>query len=118
MIYNEYVISKSGASSYRIAVPCFYGDGSDFDAAARMNRFYSSVLSEMYRYAEKNVHSDMHRRVYNCSFTVNEDDAGSIRVGLFISERVSPKDRSRSTTKKKEVSHVWRGGVIIQKAVR
>jgi hypothetical protein len=118
MDYNEYVISESGALSYRIAVPCFVGEGADFLVAARMNRFYCSALSEMFRYASAKANAGVRRRSYVCSFCVDDCDNRTIRVTLLVSERLVPMDGGRSQTLRKEISHVWREGVIIKKTVR
>ena len=118
MDYNEYVISESGALSYRISVPCFIGDGGDFLVAARMNRFYNAALSEMFRYVTTLKISDVRRRSYNCSFRITEDDSMTVCVTLIISERILPSDCGRSQTMRKEVTHKWREGVIIKKTIR
>lgn len=115
--YNEYVISSSGALSYRIAVPCFFGDGGDFHNAARMNRFYSAALSEMYRYVTAQPRENIRRRSYNCTFCAVEAD-GVVNVTLMISERLVPLDGGRSRMARKELTHVWRGGVICKKSTK
>jgi len=118
MEYNEFVISATGALSYKIAVPCFSGENDDFFIAARMNRFYSSALSEMYGYATASSNKNVRRRSYTCSFCIDERDVGTISVALIVAERLVPRDGSRSQTMRKEISHVWRDGVIIKKTVR
>ena len=118
MDYSEYLISESGVLSYRIAVPCFIGEKGEFYTAARMNRFYSTALSEMHGYVSSRPGSNVRRRSYTCTFCVNESDGGGLCVTLFVLERLVPNDGSRSQTMKKEITHVWRDGVIIKKSVR
>ena len=114
--YSEYVISESGALSYRIAVPCFIGDGADFSVAARMNSFYASALSEMYRYVENRVRSNVRRRSYTCSFEVRGED-DTYAVTLQLTERLVRRDGERSEMKRRWITHVWRDGVIIKRSV-
>lgn len=113
--YCEYVISDTGSSSYRIAVPCFIGEGDELYAAAGMNRFYAAALAEMYKYATRAVLANVRRRTYCCTFCVFPCDEGEIGVKLSVSERLVRSDGTRSQVARKELRHVWRGGMIIKK---
>ena len=112
--YNEYVISASGAFSYRIALPCFSGDGADFYRAARMNNFYSKVLDELYLRASSRSLIGVRRRSLSCSFNIREN-GDFTAVDLILCERIVTQD-SGSMCKKRKISHVWRDGVILKKA--
>ncbi len=114
--YCEYVISDTGSSSYRIAVPCFIGEGDELYVAARMNRFYAAALAEMYKYATRGALAYVRRRTYSCTFCVFPGDEGEICVTLSVSERLVRRDGTRSQTAHKEVTHIWRDGVIIKRS--
>lgn len=115
--YCEYVISDTGSSSYRIAVPCFIGEGDELYVAAEMNRFYAAALAEMYKYATRGALANVRRRTYCCTFDVSVNGTDAVVVTLNLSERLVRGAGERTRTERKTVTHVWCSGVITGKSV-
>lgn len=108
MTYSDYSLTKDGSRGYTITLPCFLGDD-DFTEAKLMNRFYESVMGELYLFAEYYVSSAERRASFKCKYFV-ESDESIIEVKLEITTK---SDGSRSMTQ--VITHRWKHGIIIKK---
>lgn len=108
MTYSDYSLAKDGGCGYTITLPCFLGDD-DFTEAKLMNRFYESVMVELYSFAEYFVNSAERRASVKCKYFV-EIDAPIINVRLEINTKTAG---TRSKTQ--VITHSWKHGIITKK---
>ena len=99
MEYTEYTVTAGGGVS--VTVPVFHGE----ENACRMNLFYETALSELYRYGCELTENDR-RGGFFCRPSVTEED-GIVVVSLQLTRR-----RSGEPSARKTVVHRWQDGYL------
>ena len=110
MNYVDFSVNKDGRCSYHLTLPCF-SDGEKFYEAARMNRFYSSVMDKLYYVSESVCQSENGRIRCTCSYRVTEED-NTVEVELMLSMKHSGKKAVR-----KSIRHTWKDGYAVSLSV-
>ena len=118
--YKEYVVVQgmmdredSGRVTAHITLPCFSGEGTDFQTAARLNGFYTYAAGVLYSYAASVEDPEARQIGYTCRSEVTvEGDV--VEVTLHILERRTYR-RRKSEVKRKTLSHVFRDGYAVSR---
>ncbi|MGN1346470.1 MAG: hypothetical protein ACI4V1_06770 [Eubacteriales bacterium] len=120
MNYNEYIVTqgtidreRGGKVTASIILPCFSGDETDFQAAARLNGFYTYAAGVLYSYAASVTDPDARQIGYSCRSEV-EIDGSVVSVTLHILERRVYRGR-KSEIRRKTLSHVFRDGYAVRR---
>jgi hypothetical protein len=122
MEYNEYVVAQGnmdradgGRVTANITLPCFYGDGAEFQAAARLNGFYTYAAGVLYSYAASVSDPEAQQIGYTCRSEVEIDDTkNTVGVTLHILERRTYRGR-KSEVKRKTLFHLFRDGYAVRR---
>lgn len=120
--YNEYVVAQGemsrengGRVTANITLPCFSGDGADFQTAARLNGFYTYAAGVLYSYAASVNDPEARQIGYTCRSEVEIDDVkNTVEVTLHILERRTYRGR-KSEVKRKTLSHLFRDGYAVRR---
>lgn len=120
--YNEYVVAQGnmdredgGKITANITLPCFFGDGADFETAARLNGFYTYAAGVLYSYAASVNDPEARQIGYTCRSEVTIDDAkNTVGVTLHILERRTYRGR-KSEVKRKTLFHLFRDGYAVRR---
>lgn len=118
--YEEYTVfsgvmdaENGGRVTADIVLPCFCGDGADFQTAARLNSFYTYAAGVLYSYAASVTDPEARQIGYTCRSEVVLDGA-EVEVTLRITERRVCRGR-KSDVKRKVLSHVFRDGYAVRR---
>ncbi len=114
--HSEYRITGGNESkNYCLSLPCFTGDEQDFDAARRMNHFYSHAADNLYLWTKSYFTMDAGRISFDVGYDVDTTET-NLTVNIHIVLRC--KDRGKKTiTRKRLLSHTWSGGYILKRNV-
>lgn len=118
--YSEYVVAQGamdrengGRVTANITLPCFRGEGTDFQTAARLNGFYTYAAGVLYSYAASVDDPEARQIGYTCRSEVTvEGDV--VEVTLHILERRTYRGK-KSEVKRKTISHVFRDGRAVSR---
>lgn len=118
--YNEYIVTQGnidresgGRVTANITLPCFSGDGADFQTAARLNGFYTYAAGVLYSYAASVTDPDARQIGYSCRSEV-AITGDTVEVTLHILERRTYRGR-KSDVRRKTLSHVFRDGYAVRR---
>ena len=106
MIYNIQYYSDERSS---VAIPVFTptsAKGKEEDAVRRINDFYSELKRSVIAYTQSDVFPKGGK--YYVRVTVEPEEDG-FRINTVLRLREMGK-----TTRKREIFHLWRGGVIVE----
>ncbi len=119
--WQAYTVSKEGKLSLSIALPCFCAaeadekkEKADFEAAARMNRFYSRAMDILYPYALSFLSEDLRRGTFLCTADTSADESDVITVQLHMTLRLFYQSKDRRTLQH-AVTHRWKNGVLLRR---
>ena len=120
--YSEYIVvqgsierENGGQVTANITLPCFSGDGSDFQAAARLNGFYTYAAGVLYSYAASVTDPEARQIGYSCRSEVAiQAERNTVKVTLHILERRTYR-RRKSEVRRKTLSHVFRDGYAVSR---
>lgn len=118
--YSDYVVvqgymdnEKNGRVTANITLPCFRGDETGTEAAARLNEFYAYAAGVLYSYAASINDSGAYRVGFVCRNEVVVNDAeNTVEVTLHILERRTYRG-SKSDVRRKTLSHLFRDGYAV-----
>lgn len=118
--YNEYIVAQGnidrengGRVTANITLPCFTGDGGDFQTAVRLNGFYTYAAGVLYSYAASVDDPEARQIGYTCRSEV-AIEGDTVEVTLHILERRTYRGR-KSEVKRKTLSHVFRDGYAVRR---
>lgn len=120
--YSDYVVvqgcmndAQNGRVTASITLPCFKGDGDDFQTAARLNGFYMYAAGVLYSYAASITDSEAYGIGFVCRSEVIINDAdNTVEVILHILERRTYRKR-KSDIRKKTLSHLFLDGYAVRR---
>ena len=120
--YNEYIVARGamdkengGRVTADITLPCFRGDGEDFQTAVRLNGFYRYAAGILYSYAASVNDPEARQIGYSCRSEVAvHPEKRTVEVTLHILERRTYRGR-RSDVRRKTLSHIFRDGYAVHR---